>query len=237
MRAMILAAGRGERMRPLTDRCPKPLLQAGGRSLIEWHLLALARAGFRDVVINHAYLGNMIESALGDGSRWGLSIAYSPETVALETAGGIRRALPLLGQGPFLVINGDIHSAFDRSRAHTIARQMEIADLGCWCVMVDNPDHHPGGDFGLSEGLLRDPDRGTTDARRLTFSGIGIYRPELFSGLADGQPARLAPLIAAQARRQRAGAEYHAGPWTDVGTPERLHALDQALARTTRIEE
>lgn len=237
MRAMILAAGRGERMRPLTDRCPKPLLSAGGRSLIEWHLEGLARAGIREVVINHAHLGTMIESAIGNGARWGLDIAYSPERSALETAGGIRRALSLLGPDPFMVVNGDIHSSFDFARAHTIALQMEIAGLSCWCVLVDNPAHHPQGDFGLEAGLLSAADRDGGTSRRLTFSGIGLYRPELFKDLADGEPARLAPVIARQAQGRRAGAEYHAGHWTDVGTPERLRALDAQLSRKTQSEE
>jgi len=237
MRAMILAAGRGERMRPLTDHCPKPLLAVGGRSLIEWHLIGLAHAGIREVVINHAHLGSMIEAALGDGSRWGLSIAYSAEHAALETAGGIRRALPLLGPDPFLVVNGDIHCSFDFTRSVTIARQMEIADLNCWCVLVDNPSHHRRGDFGLQSGLLRAPESVQEGDRRLTFSGIGLYRPELFSRLVDGEPARLAPVLAAQAALRRAGAEHHAGHWTDVGTPERLRALDAQLSRTTQPEE
>ena len=171
MRAMILAAGRGERMRPLTDSCRKPLLRAGGRALIEWQLLALRRAGFVDVVINHAHLGVMIEQALGDGSRWGLRIRYSPEREALETAGGIANALPLLGDGPFLVMAGDVHTDFDPARALTIGSQMRAAGLAAWCVLVDNPPHHADGDFALRDGRLV-----ADAASRLTFSGIGIYR-------------------------------------------------------------
>jgi len=223
MRAMILAAGRGERMRPLTDDCPKPLLRAGGKPLIVWHLEALAAAGFREVVVNHAHLGAMIERALGDGARWGLRIAWSPESPALETAGGIARALPLLGEDPFLVINGDVFCDFPLRRARTIAAQMRAADLLAWCVLVPNPPQHPEGDFALADGLL--------DASRkgLTFSGIGVYDPALFRGLDPDAPARLAPLLREAAGRRRVGAELHEGRWIDVGTPQRLAALDAQL--------
>jgi len=229
MRAMILAAGRGERMRPLTDNCPKPLLEVGGRSLIVWHLEALAQAGIRQVVINHAHLGVMIEQALGDGRRWGLQIHYSAERQALETAGGIRRALHHLGNDPFLVVNGDIHTDFDFGRARSISQQMLAAELDCWCVMVPNPDHHPQGDFGLESGRLLNrtiaPER-----PRLTFSGVGIYCPGLFERLPDGEPARLAPLLERSAAAGRAGGELHTGHWTDVGTPLRLATLNEQFA-------
>jgi MurNAc alpha-1-phosphate uridylyltransferase len=224
MRAMILAAGRGERMRPLTDHCPKPLLEAGGKPLIAWHLEALAAAGFRDVVINHAHLGAMLEQALGDGARWGLSIAYSAENPALETAGGIARALPLLGAGPFLVINGDVFCDFPLARAVTIAARMRAEALLAWCLLVPNPPHHPDGDFSLADGLL-----GTDERGRLTFSGLGIYDAALFAGLDGNAPARLAPLLRAAAAQRRAAAERHDGLWIDVGTPERLAALDAQL--------
>jgi MurNAc alpha-1-phosphate uridylyltransferase len=230
MRAMILAAGRGERMRPLTDQCPKPLLEVGGRSLIVWHLEALARAGIRQVVINHAHLGGMIERALGNGHRWGLDIHYSPEPQALETAGGIRHTLERLGSDPFLVVNGDIHTDFDFGRAHTIARQMCAAELDCWCVMVPNPEHHPQGDFGLESGRLL-PQPVAPEQPRLTFSGVGLYHPQLFERLPDGEPARLAPLLEHAARIGRAGAELHTGHWTDVGTPHRLATLNAQFAR------
>ncbi|MGD9946151.1 MAG: NDP-sugar synthase [Burkholderiaceae bacterium] len=253
--AMILAAGRGERMRPLTDHCPKPLLPAGGKPLIEWHLGALARAGVRDVVINHAHLGAMIEQALGDGSRWGLRLRYSPEAQALETAGGIAQALRWLGEGPFLVVNGDVHCGFDLGRARTIAQQMRVAGLLGWCVLVDNPAHHPNGDFELHDGLIAaEPDvpasaPGTlpadsparlTPARltpthltptRLTFSGIGLYRAELFASVAAGTRAPLAPLLRHAALHGRLGGEYYGGTWTDVGTPQRLAELDAQLKR------
>ena len=219
-------------MRPLTDRCPKPLLEAGGRSLIAWHLQALARAGIREVVINHAHLGEMIEAALGDGQRWGLQLTYSPESSALETAGGIRHALHHLGQEPFLVVNGDIHTDFDLGRAHTISAQMRFTGLRCWCVMVDNPEHHPGGDFGMAHGRLLSQSL-SSSVPRFTFSGVGVYTPALFEMLPDGEPARLAPLIEQEAQAGRAGAEYHAGHWTDVGTPLRLDALNGLLAHRT----
>ncbi len=221
---MILAAGRGERMRPLTDTCPKPLLEVGGRALIAWHLAALAAAGFREIVINHAHLGAMIERALGGGERWGLSIAYSREPRALETAGGIANALSLLGEGPFLVVNGDIWCDFDFGRARTIAAQMQAGGLLAWCVLVDNPAHHPVGDFGIEHGAL------SVEGRpRRTFSGIGVYRERLFDAVAPGQSAALAPLLRDAIAQRRAGAEYHAGRWVDVGTVERLAELDAQL--------
>lgn len=224
MRAMLLAAGRGERMRPLTDTCPKPLLRVGGRMLIEWHLLALARAGIADVVVNHAHLGARIEGALGDGARWNLRIRYSPEGEALETAGGIARALPLLGDGPFVVAASDVFTDFDYSRIHTIAARMLDDDLLAWCVLVPNPPHHPAGDFALHDGrLLADGEP------KLTFSGIGVYRAALFDGTDPDRKAPLAPLLRAAADARRAGAELFDGRWVDVGTPQRLADLDAQL--------
>jgi MurNAc alpha-1-phosphate uridylyltransferase len=225
MRAMILAAGRGERMRPLTDTCPKPLLPVGGRPLIGWHLQRLAGAGVRDVVINHAWLGERIEAALGDGAAYGLRIRYSAETEALETAGGIARALPMLGEAPFLVVNGDIWCDWDPRRARSIAAQLDALGWLAWCVLVPNPDHHPRGDFVLRDGRLQAVD---ADGR-LTFAGIGVYRPELFAGVSPGERAPLAPLLREAAARGRAGAERHAGRWIDVGTPQRLAELDAQL--------
>lgn len=231
MRAMILAAGRGERMRPLTDHCPKPLLQAGGRALIVWQIERLARAGLRDLVINHAHLGALIEAALGDGARWGVRIRYSPESRALETAGGIVQALPMLGSDPFLVVNADVWCDFDLGRAATIAQQMSCQRLLAWCVLVDNPVHHPGGDFGLRTGRLLDD-----AAQRFTFAGIGVYRPSLFEGVAAGTRASLAPLLRAACAAGRAGGEKHTGQWVDAGTPQRLAELDRRLhaVQTTR---
>lgn len=218
MKAMILAAGRGERMRPLTDVTPKPLLPVAGKPLIIWHLERLARAGFRDIVVNHAHLGDQIEALLGDGAAWGLSIAYSAEPEgALETAGGIAHALPLLGAEPFLVVNGDIYC--DWNFAHA-AIGTGLAHL----VLVDNPPHHPTGDFSLDDGKV-----GAGKTARLTFSGIGIYRPELFDGIAPGQPAQLAPLLRDAIAAGRVSGEHHRGRWEDVGTPERLAALDAEL--------
>jgi MurNAc alpha-1-phosphate uridylyltransferase len=230
MRAMILAAGRGERMRPLTDTCPKPLLRAGGLPLIGWHLRRLAAAGVHEVVINHAWLGDRIEQALGDGRDWGVSIRYSPEGEALETAGGIARALPLLGEAPFLVINGDVWCDWDVGRARTIADRMLALDLAAWCVLVDNPDHHPRGDFTLDAGRLADGPAADGAGPRLTFAGIGLYRPGLFAGVAADARAPLAPLLRAAAAARRAGAERHLGRWIDVGTPQRLAELDAQLS-------
>lgn len=223
MKAMILAAGRGERMRPLTDDCPKPLLQAGGMSLIERHVRRLAAAGFRDLVVNHAWLGERIEGALGDGSRFGIRIRYSPEGEALETAGGIARALPLLGEAPFLVVNGDVHCDYDPARARTIAARLDARPLVAWLVLVPNPGHHRAGDFILEGGRVRDEG----DGARLTFSGIGIYHPRLFDGVSGRAP--LAPLLRRAMAEGRVAGERHDGDWIDVGTPERLADLDAHL--------
>ncbi len=229
MRAMILAAGRGERMRPLTDTCPKPLLEVGGKALIVWHLEALARAGLREVVINHAHLGARIEERLGDGSSWGLRIRYSPEAQALETAGGIVQALELLGPEPFLVVNGDVFCDFDFSRAPAIASALIAADLLAWCLLVANPEHHRQGDFELRDERLAGGGDPAHPGARLTFSGIGVYRPELFAGIAAGARAALAPLLYGAAASGRAGGELHKGRWTDVGTHERLRQLGAQL--------
>lgn len=228
MKVMILAAGRGERMRPLTDHTPKPLLAAGGKPLIAWHLERLSAAGLREVVINHAHLGAQIEAALGDGSRWGLSIRYSPEPPgALETAGGIANALPLLGDAaPFMVINGDIWCDWDVSQAAHRLLPGDLAHL----VLVPNPPQHPQGDFSLRGARVgADATAGEPGASTCTFSGIGIYRPQLFAGIARGTPAKLAPLLRAAMDAGRVSGEFHAGRWEDVGTPQRLAALDEEL--------
>jgi len=224
MKAMILAAGRGERMRPLTDSTPKPLLEVGGKSLIAWHLERLARAGFRDIVINHAWLGGKIEAALGDGSRYGVRLVYSPEGEALETAGGIAQALPLLGDDPFLVVNGDVYCDFDVGRARTIATQMDVTQALAWLVLVPNPAHHPDGDFSLSCGKVSGISRTCH-----TFSGIGVYQSSLFAGISRGSKARLAPLLREAMEHGMVGGELHSGRWEDVGTPERLAQLDAEL--------
>ena len=224
MKAMILAAGRGERMRPLTDTTPKPLLEAGGKPLIVWHLERLVRAGFTQIVINHAWLGAQIEAALGNGRAYGAHIQYSPEGEALETAGGIALALPLLGREPFLVVNGDIYCDYAVGRAHTIAQQMRATRAQAWLVLVPNPPQHPTGDFALDTGKVSD-----MGAARHTFSGIGIYEPALFTHIERGSKARLAPLLRDAMAKDAVGGEFFDGRWEDVGTPERLAALDVEL--------
>lgn len=258
---MVLAAGRGERMRPLTDTLPKPLLPAGGRPLIAWHLDKLATIGVRDVVINHAWLGDRIEAALGDGAALGLRIRYSPEASALETAGGIARALPMLvdddeDDQPFLVISADVFTDFDFGRAGTIALQMDAARNSCWCVMVPNPAHHGGGDFrldggrlGLATTLATPVTDGEIDgasetrtgsqaepgagsrAATLTYAGVGLFRPHLFRDIARGTKLPLRPILDREIAAGRAAGERHDGLWSDIGTPQRLMELDRLLAR------
>jgi MurNAc alpha-1-phosphate uridylyltransferase len=222
---MILAAGRGERMRPLTDATPKPLLVAGGKPLIAWHIEALVRAGMRDIVINHAHLGHMIEAALGDGTRFGARIRYSPEGEALETAGGIANALPLLGDAPFLVVNGDIFCDYDFATLPALAAG-DLAHL----VLVPSPPHHPHGDFALNGNRVT-ASPPTPHSPLLTFSGIGLYLPSLFAGMAPGERAKLAPLLRKAISAGQVSGELFAGRWTDVGTPGRLGELDQLLSR------
>jgi MurNAc alpha-1-phosphate uridylyltransferase len=295
MKAMILAAGRGERMRPLTDHTPKPLLRAGGRRLIEYHIEALVVAGIREIVINHAHLGSQIEESLGDGARYGAQINYSadtPEGDALETGGGIFKALPLLGDAPFVVVNGDIWTDYpyaelfktplsqtvDTNHSHpaipalpamcmdvAVSRESEARGSGCreqppaalmlpcmaaapapaalmlpcmaHLVLVDNPRHHPKGDFVLRVGddsskssgasmcHVYDPVPGEST---LTFSGIGVYRPELFAGCTPGK-FQLAPLLRKAMRQHAVTGVYYTGQWMDIGTPQRLQELDQRL--------
>lgn len=216
---MILAAGRGERMRPLTDETPKPLLRVGGRSLLDRHLDALARAGFEDVVINLAWLGHRIREHVGDGSAFGLRVHYSDEgDRALETAGGIVNALPLLGTDPFLVINGDVYTDFPFQRARLADGQ--LARL----VLVDNPPQHSAGDFALTADGRVTSDEGT----RLTYAGVGTFSPELFRDHAGGI-APLAPLLRDAIASGRVVGEHYHGQWHDIGTPERLRALDRSL--------
>ncbi|PPC88272.1 MAG: mannose-1-phosphate guanylyltransferase [Methylotenera sp.] len=220
MKAMILAAGRGERMRPLTDHTPKPLLKIQNKPLIVWHLENLAKAGFEEVVINHAHLGEQIEAALGDGTHWNLQISYSPEIAALETAGGIAKALPLLTDNgnkneAFLVVNGDTFTDIDFAQI-TLAPNM-LAHL----VLVNNPPQHPKGDFAINAGMLinqGEPMR--------TFSGVGVYHPNLFASIKRGDAAKLAPLLRQAIAENKATAQYHQGVWHDIGTPERLQALN-----------
>ena len=233
-KAMILAAGRGERMRPLTDTLPKPLLKAGGHALIEYQLQNLARAGFTDVVINHAYLGGMIENALGKGERYGVNILYSPEKVVLETAGGIANALPLLtnksGTLPFLIVNADIYCEMNYASLLLVMKAMQLnmnAQLA-HLVLVENPSHHAEGDFALNGNQVA-----LAGNNKLTFSGIGIYRPQLFSTIKPGLAAKLAPILRQAMQAGKVSGEYFSGQWTDVGTPERLELLDKQLKSST----
>ncbi len=241
VKAMILAAGRGERMRPLTDRIPKPLLEAGGKPLIVWHIERLVKAGITELVINHAHLGAQIEQRLGDGSRFGAHIQYSAEGSALETAGGIAYALPLLGDAPFTVVNGDIYCDYDFSLLHERANALHAGGDMAHLVLVDNPAHHPNGDFLLqskrvvpSETPLETHAQSSIpnpESSFLTFSGIGLYHPSLFSHIPRGSVAPLAPLLRAQITQRKISGEYHAGVWVDVGTPQRLAELDAQLSR------
>ena len=231
MKALVFAAGLGERMRPLTDHTPKPLLQAGGKPLIAWHLEKLAAVGVTEVVVNTSWLADRFPAALGDGSRWGLRLHYSHEgAVPLETGGGMLHALPLLGDAPFIAVNGDIWTDYDFAR---LPRQPRgDAHL----VLVDNPAHHPQGDFAPgADGLLS-----SDGATKLTFSGIGVYRPRFLTDWraaigdvpgADETPPRfrLAPLLRAAMDRGAVSGEHHAGRWTDVGTPQRLQELELTL--------
>ncbi len=227
-RAMVLAAGRGERMRPLTDACPKPLLEVGGASLIVHALRRLQAAGVREVVVNHAYLGACIEAALGDGCSLGLSIRYSPEERALETAGGIARARPLLGDDPFLLVNGDVYSDFDLGRLVRAASSLAHDDLGL-IVLVPNPDHRPEGDFALEDGRVLNAGRHT-----LTYSGLAVLRPGIVAGIGPDERAPLGPLLRAAASDGRLAGVRFDGLWCDVGTPQRLAALDAELRAAGR---
>ncbi len=219
---MILAAGRGERMRPLTLARPKPLLEAGGAPLIVHHLRALQAAGFEDIVVNLSWLGDQIRAALGDGGRHGVRLHYSDEgPEPLETGGGIFRALPLLGAGPFLVMNGDVWTDIDCSLLRDRLGPHDLAHL----VLVPNPAHNEKGDFVLEGGRIVE-----TPGERFTFSGVGVYRAELFDGCSDGI-FKLAPLLRSAARAGRVSGELYTGAWLDIGTPERLAHLDELLSR------
>jgi len=254
---MLLAAGRGERMRPLTDHTPKPLLEAGGKPLIVWHIENLVRAGITELVINHAHLGAQVEAALGDGSRFGAHIQYSPEAHALETAGGIANALPLLGDEPFAVVNSDIYCDYDFTQLAGRAAVLQASGGTAHLVLVDNPPHHPNGDFVLNGSRiipLPSPAGGVTSdlaaavcspsrmasssirgaggeglSTKLTFSGIGVYQPSLFSDIPRGGSAPLAPLLRAQMALGKVSGEHHRGLWVDVGTPQRLAELDKLI--------
>ena len=218
---MILAAGRGERLRPLTDELPKALVRAGGKPLIAWHLEHLAAGGCREAVVNVCHLGERIVDALGDGGRWGLHIAYSREAEALETAGGIAQALALLGTEPFLLVNADIWCDYDFSRLRNFALGTRLSHL----VLVPNPPHRPDGDFTLQAGLV-----GNGTAPRYTYTGIAVMSPALVAGVPRGTKAPLAPLLREAAGKGLLSGELHDGMWHDVGTRERLAALETLLA-------
>lgn len=227
--AMIFAAGRGERMRPLTDSRPKPLLEAGGRPLIEWQIERLAAAGFTTIIINHAWLGAQIEAALGDGARFGVALRYSPEHEALETAGGIAQALPLIehkgASALFVAVSGDIYCDYDYAglRAHA-ARLASLAEPGMHLVMVDNPPFHPRGDFAFDGTML------SLDGEpRYTFGNIGVYDTRMFAGLQRGTRRALTPYYHDTIRAGRASGELFRGRWANVGTPAQLDELDRAL--------
>lgn len=229
MRAMILAAGRGERMRPLTDHTPKPLLSVGGKPLIQWHIERLVNSGIVDIVINHAWLGEKIEAALGDGRALGAHLHYSAESIALETAGGIANALPLLGDQPFLVINGDVWCDWPIDTAQSHAHQMQALGCTAWLLLVDNPPHHPEGDFYLSTSTHVMLEGSSSQQKKLTFAGVGIYSPSLFQALPRQQPAPLAPLLRKAMSDHHVIGTHYNGRWVDVGTPQRLADLDQRI--------
>jgi MurNAc alpha-1-phosphate uridylyltransferase len=251
MMAMLLAAGRGERMRPLTDLTPKPLLEAGGKALIVWHIENLVRAGICDLVINHAHLGEKIEKTLGNGSQFGAHIQYSSEGKALETAGGIAYAMHLLGDEPFAVINGDIFCDYDFAQLPQHAAALTARGDMAHLVLVDNPPQHPNGDFCLDTDRIKPTPpsfplsgeahdspltRGVRGVHVLTFSGIGIYQPSLFAHIARGTKAPLAPLLHAQIALGKVSGEHHRGVWVDVGTPQRLQELDRVRRRAHGLD-
>ena len=231
MKAMIFAAGRGKRMRPLTDTCPKPLLRAGKKALIEWQIEALVRAGFTNIVINHAWLGEQLESCLGNGQRFGAHIQYSPEQKALETAGGIRQALPLLcsekhSNPVFLAVSGDIFTDYDyRQLTPHAERLSQASDPGMHLVMVPNPPFHPTGDFSLEE----DGTLSLEGTHRLTFGNIGLYDIRLFESLPSGSCMPMTPYYHATIAKKQATGEYFSGTWENIGTPEQLAALNKQL--------
>jgi len=220
MKVMLLAAGRGERLRPLTDAVPKALVEAGGKPLIAWHLERLARAGFAEAVVNVSHLGGRIVERFGDGARFGLRLRYSPERERLETAGGIANALPLLGPEPFLLVNADVYCECDFARLRGIALGERLAHL----VLVPNPPHRPAGDFSLARGRV-----GDDPAPRYTYAGIAVMKPALVDALKPGEKAPLGPLLYDAAARGLLGGELYEGLWQDVGTVERLAQLEKLL--------
>lgn len=228
MQAMILAAGLGTRLRPLTLEKPKPLLEVGGQPLIVWHIRALAAQGITRIVINTAWLGDKLVAALGDGSQFGVNIGWSHETEPLETAGGVIQALPQLGEQPFVLINGDVWTRFELSAL----TQRELGDDLAHLVLVDNPPQHPQGDFQLWQGRVFDQVTDAPAGERYTFAGISVLSPQLFAGLTQGKRP-LAPLLRQAMRDGRVSGEKMHTAWVDVGTPERLTTLDQQIRAGT----
>jgi N-acetyl-alpha-D-muramate 1-phosphate uridylyltransferase len=224
MKAMILAAGRGERMKPLTDATPKPLLIVGGKPLIVWLIERLVRAGIVNLVVNVSHLGEQIESALGEGSAHGARIAYSRECEALETAGGIAWALPLIGDAPFIVANSDVYSDYDFAPLAYRAAGLSEGGVRAHMVMVNNPPHHPAGDFSLKNNRLT-----ASGAKHLTFSGYGAYHPTIFKSVVRGEKCRLATTLEYPMSHGQITGEHYRGQWSDIGTPERLAELDAWL--------
>jgi MurNAc alpha-1-phosphate uridylyltransferase len=230
MKAMIFAAGRGQRMRPLTDTCPKPLLKVRGRPLIVWHILQLVRAGITEIVINTSHLGQMIVDALGDGTQFGARIVYSMEECGLETAGGVAKARHLLGEAPFVALAADVYCPhFDFEQVKNTLEEKDLwgnpyppdtRDIG-WLYLVKNPPEHPAGDFALN--LFSVANQG---ADMLTYSGIGVFRPEMFDSIVPGQTEKLVTLLRKYADQGQLGGELYRGDWTDVGTPQRLEQLN-----------
>jgi MurNAc alpha-1-phosphate uridylyltransferase len=221
MKAMILAAGRGERLRPLTDTLPKPLMEVRGKPLIVWHLERLAAAGLRDIVVNVSHLGHLIVAALGDGARWGVAIAWSKEAQPLETAGGLANARNLLGDQPFLLVNADVYCEYP----FALLAKAALGDSLGRIVMVPNPAFRPQGDFSLSQGKV-----GNLSSPRYTYSGLGLIDPRIVASIAAGARAPLAPLLRDAAAAGRLDGELFAGSWNDVGTPERLAELNRKNA-------
>lgn len=217
MKVMILAAGRGERMRPLTDKLPKPLLEVRGKALIIWHIEKLVESGFKDIVVNIAHFGYKIPQILGDGSRFGVNISYSDEqeSGALETAGGIKKALSLLGDEPFLVVNGDVFCDYEFDSS------FELGDKLAHLILVRNPEHNPKGDFGLDGDLVINEDE-----VKYTFSGIAYYSPKLFSNIESGKKS-LAPLLREFIKEKKVSGSIHKGYWHDIGTPQRLEEINR----------
>ncbi|GAA4344437.1 N-acetylmuramate alpha-1-phosphate uridylyltransferase MurU [Kangiella taiwanensis] len=227
MKAMILAAGRGERMRPLTDRHPKPLLKVDGKALIEWHIEALKEAGIKDILINTSWLGDQIPEYLGDGAYWGVELTFSHEPKALETAGGIRKALEFFDGEPFIVVNGDVWTDF--SYKGLLKQPSKLAHI----VMVPNPDHNPEGDFHLrDDGLVI-----AEGDSKYTFSGVGVYRPEVFEDLPGDEAYPLAPVLKELMVEAEVTGELFNGRWHDIGTPERLEALNLSFQRRIKTIE